>query len=113
MEACNGFTQTKQELEKIKVEYPNLKFVEYKISEQSEQVNRYAVKVHPTILFLNQDQLEIGRIEKRTDYATLKEKIAELMQKPPKPLALVDGRKVTVPGSVIQTFYLMDQCEEP
>ena len=63
LEACNGCTQTKLELEKIKTEYPNLKYVEYKIDEQSEQANRYAVKVHPTVLFLNQDQLEIGRIE--------------------------------------------------
>ena len=109
LEACNGCTQTKQELEKIKTEYPNLKFVEYKIDEQSDQANRYAVKVHPTVLFLNQDQLEIGRIEKRTDYATIKGKITELMQKPPKPLALVDGSKATAPGSVIHTFYLLDK----
>lgn len=109
LEACNGCTQTKQELEKIMTEYPNLKYVEYKIDEQSEQANRYGVKVHPTVLFLNQDQLEIGRIEKRTDYTTLKGKTAELMQKPPKPLALVDGSKVTTPGSVIHTFYLLDK----
>lgn len=109
LEACNGCTQTKLELEKIKTEYPNLKFVEYKIDEQSEQANRYAVKVHPTVLFLNQDQLEIGRIEKRTDYEALKGKITELMQKPPKPVATVEGSKVAVPGSVIHTFYLLDK----
>ena len=31
------------------------------------------------------------------------------MQKPPKPLALVDGSKATVPGSLIHTFYLLDK----
>ena len=107
LDACNGCTQTKQEIEQIKAEYPQLKFTEYMIDAQSDMVNRYGVKTHPTLLFLNQENLEIGRIEKRTDYATIKAKITTLLSNPPAPLKLSDSKQ-TAPGSVLHTFYLVD-----
>ncbi len=107
LEACNGCTQTKQELEKIKAEYPQLKYMEYPIDTQSEMANRYEVKTHPTLLFLNQENLEIGRIEKRTDYATIKAKITSLLTQAPTPRALSNA-KTAQPGSVLYTFYLVN-----
>jgi hypothetical protein len=106
LEACNGCTQTKQELDRIKKEYPQLKYLEYPIDTQSDVANRYGVKTHPSLLFLNQDGLEIGRIEKRTDYATIKAKITGLFAKAPAPLALPDAKQ-SQPGSVLYTFYLV------
>ena len=107
LEACNGCTQTKQEMEQIKAEYPQLKFAEYMIDSQSDMVNRYGVKTHPTLLFLNQENLEIGRIEKRTDYAAIKTKITALLSNPPAPMKLSDSKQAE-PGSVLYTFYLVN-----
>lgn len=107
LEACNGCTQTKQELEKIKAEYPQLKYMEYPIDTQSDMANRYGVKTHPSLLFLNQDGLEIGRIEKRTDYAAIKAKITSLFAKAPAPLALSDPKQGQ-PSSVLYTYYLVN-----
>lgn len=107
LEACNGCTQTKQEMEQIKAEYPQLKFAEYLIDSQSDMVNHYGIKKHPTLLFLNQENLEIGRIEKRTDYTAIKAKITSLLSNPPAPLKLSDGKQAE-PGSVLYTFYLVN-----
>lgn len=107
LEACNGCTQTKQEMEKIKAEYPQLKFTEYLIDSQSEMANRYGIKTHPTLLFLNQENLEIGRIEKRTDYAVIKAKITALLSNPPAPIKFSESKQAD-PGSVLYTFYLVN-----
>ncbi len=109
LEGCGSCSKTLNELNRLEAEFTQYGYDRYSILEDSDIVNRYAVVKHPTVLFLNEQGHELGRLEQEADAAAIKHKLAELAAAPAAPIASDAVQQAEAPDrSQASTVYLMD-----
>jgi hypothetical protein len=109
LEGCGSCSKTLNELNRLEAEFTQYGYDRYSILEDSDIVNRYAVVKHPTVLFLNEQGHELGRLEQEVDAAAIKHKLAALAEVPIAPVASNAIKQAEAPArSQASTIYLMD-----
>ncbi len=109
LEGCGSCSKTLNELNRLEAEFTQYGYDRYSILEDSDTVNRYAVVKHPTVLFLNEQGQELGRLEQEVDAAAIKHKLAALAAAPSAPVASDAVQQAEAPDrSQASTVYLMN-----
>ncbi|MEX3618068.1 PCYCGC motif-containing (lipo)protein [Paenibacillus glucanolyticus] len=62
LKGCGSCSKALEAMEQLEAETPAYRFQYFSISEDTEAVNRYGIIEHPTILFLNAQDEEVGRL---------------------------------------------------
>jgi hypothetical protein len=62
LKGCGGCSKAMGVMEQMEAASPAYRYQYFSISEDTEAVNRYGITEHPTILFLNAQEEELGRL---------------------------------------------------
>lgn len=62
LKGCGGCSKAMGVMEQMEAASPAYRYQYFSISEDTEAVNRYGIAEHPTILFLNAQEEELGRL---------------------------------------------------
>jgi hypothetical protein len=109
LDGCGSCSKALNELERLEADYAQYSYDRYSIIEDSDVVNRYAIVKHPTVLFLNEQGRELGRLEQEVDAAAIKQKLADLTAVPAAPIAASAYQQAEAPvRSQLTAIYLMD-----
>lgn len=106
---CSSCNVAKSELEKLEQEYPNLEFEHYSIVDDVDMANKYNVKEHPTVLFLNKEGQELSRVEKENTLEIYKTKVIDLQKGEEQPVEKQE--QTTHIGSTLISLYLMKHSD--
>lgn len=107
IEVCGTCSLSKDAVEELRQRYPYYKYVYYTIDKDIEVTNRYSIKFKPTILLLNKEGYELGRIEKSSDFNEYHDMILKIKKSHPTPIKSYN--KPTKLGSSIVSIYLFEK----
>lgn len=107
LQGCGGCNEALNELKRFEIAHPEFTYDYFNITKDVKTVNRYAVTEHPTVLFLNIDGHELGRLEKHITSEGVEKKLGQLQATPTSPI--VHGQTTVLAGSVPVSIYLADK----
>lgn len=107
LKGCGSCNDALDSLESIKSEYPDYDYASYDILENTDLVEKYAVEKHPTVLFLNEEGEELGRVEQNYAVQDYQDKIEELRTKEVEPVVAYEAK--ADPGSTNTSLFYPDR----
>lgn len=106
LEGCGSCSRALTEIKAIEQQYPAFEFMYYSITDNTDEVNQYSVKSHPTLLFLDGNGQELDRLETEFVKGDITKKLDYLSTSSVKPIQKADAQ---IPrGSVLHTLYAQD-----
>lgn len=106
LKGCGSCTDALDAIDEVKLQHPDYQYVSYSITEDTDRVNQYAIKEHPTVLFLNGDGQELDRLEKQVTSEDLTNAIGNLSVEKADPVTSYEA--VPSHDAMMLTAYLRD-----